>query len=778
MRVFNPRQPGFIVLKPIRAKKVHPNFMIKLRGLVAQLSGCGPHRLKPVPLVALGLVAFACFAVETRVWQHSEQADFSRGTAEHISLSSDGRLTLAPSFRELFDGGVPYLWSVVRDSKGTVYCAGGAPTGATTRVFSVSPSGKSKTFAELTGLEVHVLALDSKDRLYAAVLPDAKIYRIDASGKSEMFFDTQQKYVWAMAFDKAGNLFVATGDSGIIYKVTPDGKGAVFYRTDESHARSMIIDAAGNLIVGTEPSGLVLRITPKGEGFVLFQTAKREVTAVAEHDGVYYAASVGQRVSQAPSPVQNTPSQQPTPTPATLPQHSGITVVPSAQQPPAALPPPLAAASGGGSEFYRIEANGYAQRLWASATEIVYAISFDSHGHPLLATGNKGVIYRVDSSILSTELLTAAPTQVTGFASGPDGIMYAVTGNLGKLYAIGPDYAQTGTLESDVLDANGFNTWGKAHVKTESHGGSIQLETRSGNLSRPQKDWSEWKRVDLNPNGGQVASPPARFLQYRLTLNRGPHDETPEVSSVEIAYQEKNVAPLVHAIEVESPNYRLSSGMVLERQTLPSGSPATLVLPPIGQKRTQLPSTLDGSAGVTLQYAKGFMTARWNATDENGDALIYQVEIRGKGERNWRLLRDKLTEKQFSWDTTAFPDGEYRLRVTASDAPSNTAEGALSASLEGDPFVIDNTPPEILNSKTNGNVITFTAKDALSWIDKAEYSVDGADWKLLEPVNGVTDSQVLDYRLTLPTTSAAERVVAVRVFDEADNVVVVRFLVP
>ena len=757
--------------------------MIKLSGRVAQT--CASHGLKTVPLrpfrIALGLclLAFACLAVETRVWQHSEQADFGRGTAEHITLSSDGRLTLAPSFRELFDGGVPYLWSVVRDSKGIVYCAGGAPTGATTKVFAIPPSGKSKTLAELTGLEVHVLALDSKDRLYAAVLPDAKIYRIDASGKSEMFFDTKQKYVWAMAFDKEGNLFVATGDAGIIYKVSPAGKGEVFYRTDESHARSMIIDAAGNLVVGTEPSGLVLRITPKGESFVLFQTAKREVTSVAERDGVYYAASVGQRVSTAPAPTQIIPPPQPTPAVTGMPSHS-ITVVPSAAQPPAALPPPLPAASGGGSEFYRIEANGYAQRLWASSTEIVYAIGFDNQGRPLLATGNKGIIYRVDSITLSAELLTAAPTQVTGFASGAGGVMYAVTGNLGKLYAIGPDYAQSGTLESEVLDASGFNTWGKAHVKAEVRGGGVQLETRSGNLARPQKDWSEWKRVDLKPTGGQVASPPARFLQYRLTLNRGPHDETPEVSSIEIAYQEKNVAPLVHAIEVESPNYRLSGGVLLERQTQPSGSPPSLTLPAMGQKRAQLPqsSIEGGGGGVTLQYAKGFMTARWSAGDENGDSLIYKVEIRGKGERNWQLLRDKVTEKQISWDTTAYPDGEYALRVTASDAPSNTAEDALSSSLEGEPFVIDNTPPEILNSKTSGNVITFTAKDALSWIDKAEYSIDGGDWKRLEPVNGVTDSQVLEYRLTVPAGSAGERVVAVRVFDEADNVVVVRYLLP
>ncbi len=77
-----------------------------------------------------------------------------------------------------------------------------------------------------------------QDRVYAAVLPDAKIYRIDKTGKPQLFFDPKCKYVWAMAFDHSGNLFVATGDSGLIYRVTPDGKGSKFFDTEETHARS------------------------------------------------------------------------------------------------------------------------------------------------------------------------------------------------------------------------------------------------------------------------------------------------------------------------------------------------------------------------------------------------------------------------------------------------------------------------------------------------------------------------------------------------------------
>ena len=85
-----------------------------------------------------------------------------------------------------------------------------------------------------------------------------------------------------------------------------------------------------------------------------------------------------------------------------------------------------------------------------------------------------------------------------------------------------------------------------------------------------------------------------------------------------------------------------------------------------------------------MQLAKGWVGARWLARDPNGDPLVYTVEIRGEDETEWKPLKDKVAEKYFSWDSTAFPDGEYRLRVTASDAPSNPPAEALTARMESD----------------------------------------------------------------------------------------------
>lgn len=724
-------------------------------------------------LFLLAAVPFELLAVDTHVWEQSDQSDFSAGTPKNISIRSDGHLTLSPQFKELDSTGVPYLWAVAQDSKGALYYAGGAPTGATTKIFVLRPHGKSRVFAEVSGLEIHALAIDSQDRVYAAVVPDAKVYRIDKSGKPAIFFDPKCKYIWAMVFDHSGNLYIGTGDSGIVYRVTPQGKSSAFIRTDETHARSMIIDRSGNLIIGTEPGGLILRVTPAGKSFVLYQADKREVTAVAEHDGIIYAAAVGTRPASVTGPAPILPSN---PSPVSP---SGIAHVGNV---PPILPPAvgsLAATVSGGSDLYRIEQDGFAQRIWSSL-DIVYAIAFDRTGRPLLATGNRGIIYRIDSDQMSTELLNTPPTQVTALLDARDGVIYAATGNVGDLYAIGPGRETQGTLESDVLDVTDFAYWGKMHLTSTLHGGSISVETRSGNLNRPQNDWSSWSKVDVTELGGQVQSPPARFLQYRVTLHRSPEGESPELSAVDIAYLPRNIAPQVHEIDIAPVNYREPpSSSSLERMIMPSGAPTTLSVPAVGQKRSPpSPVPAEGPApAATLQYSKGFITVRWSASDPNGDPLVFKLEIKGKDESFWRTLKDNLQDRFYAFDSAAFPDGHYRVRVTASDAPANTPATALKASLTSDPFTIDNTPPQLLNEKTEcaGATchVSFTAKDALSWIDKAEYAIDGGEWVLFNPVNKVADSQVLDYRLEV----TGRHMVAVRVFDENDNVVVKQFAI-
>ncbi|HYL34988.1 MAG TPA: hypothetical protein VEV17_03625 [Bryobacteraceae bacterium] len=721
--------------------------------------------------LAVGAAAVAaCLAVETRFWQQGDRTDFEKGTLTHLSLRSDGRLYLAPQFPELFDSSTPYLWAIAADSKGNLYTAGGGSGSGSAKLFRIDTSGKSKTFAELEGLEIHAIALDSKDQVYAATDPDGKIYKISSDGKARVFFDPKQKYIWAMAFSSQGDLFVATGEQGEIYRVTPEGAGRLFFKTEETHARSLALDAHDNLIVGTEPSGLILRVSPSGQGFVLYQAPKREITAVAvAKSGAIYAAGTGNKTGAVPL----TPAPAQVPSPSPVPATAGNVVVLAPAAPRTAPPSPLVPASLGGSDVYRINPDGSPRKAWSNPQDIVYAITFDRDGKPILGTGNRGKIYRLDTDAISTLLLDASPTQVTGFGTGARGEIFAVTGNIGKVYRVGPGLESSGSFESEVLDAGSFAAWGRISYRGT---GTISVSTRAGNLNHPESNWSPWAALQPDPNagaicdscgGGRTVSPAARFLQYKIELSASRSAQAAEVSYVEIAYLPKNVAPVVEEIEMTPPNYRFPAASL---SLTPSNN---ITLPPLGQpRRSSALSSAELGTSVTLNYAKGHQGARWLANDEDGDSLVFKVEIRGVKESDWKLLKDGVKDKYLSWDTAAFPDGEYELRITASDAPGNPRDQALEAVLVSDPFLIDNTPPQILNLKgaVAGNKVelTWKARDARSNIDKAEYSVNGGDWLLVEPVTKLSDSPEEDYHLVIDRRPG-EQVIAVRVTDEFDN---------
>jgi hypothetical protein len=276
-----------------------------------------------------------------------------------------------------------------------------------------------------------------------------------------------------------------------------------------------------------------------------------------------------------------------------------------------------------------------------------------------------------------------------------------------------------------------------------------------------------------------VASPQARFLQWRATLN-GNGTQSPELREVDVAYMAKNLPPRIEEVEGTPMNYRSSASAVSVPTSPTPNSPSTLNLAAMGRSRPRSssapalsPSAISGSP-LMLSYQKGSVGARWLAIDDNGDSLSFKVEIKGVSEIAWKLLRDKVTDQSLSWDSTAFPDGQYLVRVTVSDAPDNPPGQGLTAMMESEPFIIDNTPPVITNltaepASTNMNV-RFHVKDALTVLAKVEYSVDGGEWMMAEPTTRLTDSAEHDYHLLVPRPGFGEILVAVRATDANDNV--------
>lgn len=705
--------------------------------------------------LSYSLFVASVFGQGTQTWQQRSYEDFSKGTAKGVALRSDGTLVPAPGFEPIFTSPSTYIWSAISQADGSIFLGAGSPA----RVYHVTPDGKSTVVFEPKELQVQALALDKDGTLYAATSPDGKVYKISRQGAeytAKEFFDPKTKYIWSLALDSQGRLYVGTGDRGEIFRVNNTGEGAVFFKSDETHIRTLAFDNTGNLIAGSDGSGLVYRISPAGDGFVLYSAPKKEITALAvDAEGNIYAAGVGEK---------HTGTNQPQP------------FIPAAPIGPLGSPPIMGAAAqiSGGSDVYMISPDGGPKRIWTTKDDIIYALTIDSQKRLLAGTGNKGRIVQIEKDGTFSDLLKASASQITAFALAPKGALYAASSNLGKVFRLNATADSEGTFESDIFDAKNFSRWGRAEVRGS---GNFLLFTRSGNVDNPDRNWSAWKRVDLSKDA-HVDSPSARFIQWKAVM---PPNGNAVLDDVTINYLSKNVAPVVEDVVVQT-GARFNPGTVmkplndtvqinLSSQQSMVGGPQPHFEPPL-----------------TAQKDKTGIAVRWAAHDDNDDDLVYSLYYKGDGESRWKLLKDNITDKLYSFDASLLPDSGYTLRVVASDAPSHTPQEALSGEKESARFEVDSTPPRIdsLAAKMSGGKlhVTFTARDTFSPIKHAEYSVDAGDWQFLEPVGQISDSLTENYDFTAaiptitPGASAAgeksevsnEHIVVVRAYDRFDNI--------
>jgi hypothetical protein len=743
--------------------------------------------------LAIALVA-ALFSVcagiataeHTRRWRQSTYEEFLKGTTHGIAVRSDGRLELAPKFSQLAEADASYLWSVKLDSKGTPYASGGSPA----KVFRLDTNGKAATAFESSELSAQAIAFDAKGFLYVGTSPDGKVYKVSASGDKSVFFDPKTKYIWDIAFGPDGTLYVATGDKGQIYAVTPDGKSELFYTSDEAHIRVIAFDGKGNVIVGTEPSGRILRLTKAegtgaANGFVLYETSKREVTALAVgQDGSIFAAAIGERQHNAAvSPAITTGT-----TTTMVTAGGSVTVVSPAQgtgqpqTPFVPFPPQIS------SGIYKIAPDGAPEELWTSRDDVVYSLGIGGDGRLLAGLGNTGALLAIDGKGIFAQLAKAGSAQITGIARNGTGKIFLCTANPGKLIALGPEYEPEGTYESRSFDTQLFSRWGRAEWwgpeeplgKTANNEASnsknprLEIFVRSGNTEDPGKEWSKWYGPYVT-SGTQIEAPSARFVQWKAVIHDGrPGDG---IEWVSIGYEPKNVAPVIDGIALQEPGVRAQAPPNL----VPAGAPtATLKFPPaqpfggavLNQAQTSNPPKFEAPPQATVQ--KGYQTVLWTAHDDNEDELKYSVFFRGEAEKEWKLLKDNLEQRFYSFDTTTLADGAYYLKIAATDAASNPPDKALKTERESERFEVDNTPPVLskIESKANGTKaeLGFTATDSGSNIERAQYSVDGGEWLFISPRTGINDGKQENYAFTVNGLKPGEHSIAVRVYDRFENV--------
>jgi streptogramin lyase len=730
-------------------------------------------------------IVLPAHAQGTHLWTQTRLDDFEKGTPQGVAISSDGHLREGPVLKEALTTPSTFVWSLAVDKKGVPYLGTGSPAA----IQRVGADGKPFTLFETRDLTVQALRFAPDGALYAATMPSGRVYKLkaDATAKQDesngtVIFDlskvpadkeeegktearpdddkdpnrkeTKTHYIWDLTFDSQGRLYIATGGPGAVYRVDPAKPvppEKPYFKSDEQHIRSLAWDAKGNLIAGSDGSGLVYRINPEGKGYVLFEAPRREITSVAVGaNGTIYAASVGDKSRNPlpPLPVQGTGMVT-----FTVVQPGSLQVANQSISAPE------------GTEIYAIQEGQAPRKLWTGKDEVVYALAARSDG--LLAlTGNRGRIFRIEDDGTYADIAHLEAQQGLSLAVEAKDI-FVGTGNTGKLYTI--DSEDKHEYASDVLDAGAFARFGRVEIEPGSSG--FDIVTRSGNVEQPVRGWSEWEPL----KDAAVASPPGRFLQWKAVLHRGGN-----LGGVGVNYLPVNSAPVIDELMVV-PGARLNpqNQANLQQQTVnitfPSANQGAAFEPPANA--SPLPAMKDKTA----------ITARWAAHDDNGDDLTFALYLRGDNENVWRLLKDGVTEKAYTFDASLLPDGGYVVKVVASDAPSHSPGEALTSAKESERFEVDTTPPVVSSLKaveenapcaqtpcSKPVLVTFEAEDAVSPIAHAEYSLDAGPWQYIEPVGGLSDSKQERYEVHIPASALAaktgEHLLTVRAYDRHDNV--------
>lgn len=690
-------------------------------------------------LLIAAFLSINIFASEPLIWSVNSRADVLKGDAHGVSIDQNGTISLAPKLTETFKTDQSYIWSSAVDGAGNIYLGSGGDG----KIFKVDATGKGVLFTDLAEMNVSAIAVGKSGEIFAATSPDGKVYRLGANGNAEVYFSPNDKYIWSLAVLADGSLAVGTGEGGRIYKVraaNASPEASLLFDTSETHIITLAADKQGNLYAGTDSNGIVMKFGADGKPFGLLDSSLREIHELAiGPDGSVYVLALGESASA--------PKTDAAATPAATPESKTVSVEkpnPATPETPVKSRYDLSAAK---SAVYRILPDGSTDVIWASPTITGFSLYAHANGSGVLVgTSDKGRIYNISNNGSETLALQTDANQISTIRTDGKALL-ATSSNQGSLYKFGPETVAEGSYDSAVLDAKGTATWGRIWWRSI---GSVTVQTRSGNTEKPDETWSGWSTALSDQKGAPIASPKARFIQWRTVLKAG----NANLSEVNLAFIARNIAPEVLSIQVLPTNVGLAANPPVQIDPnieLNGMEPATFGIPVVAVPPRKV-------------YQRGATSLQWTAEDRNGDKLLYDVLYKEIGDTDFKLLRGEMTDNFLAVDGQSLADGRYIFKVVARDSSSNPASVALSGEKVTEPIDIDNTPPTVTAGTASSGKVVFTAIDKASYLIRAEYSINGGDWKPVYADDGISDSPSETYTVDVPAASG-EYIVTLRVFD-------------
>jgi WD40 repeat protein len=770
-------------------------------------------------VILLVLIAAPALAAGTSHWVQQNESDFKTGKFHDVVATNLGDLKLSRAVRNLLDEDekVEAVYALAEAKDGTVY-VGTGPKGVLLKV----AGDKVTPVVELgDGTNITSLVVDAEGGLLIGTGgAKGEVLLIDKPGdKPHSIFDSDGVlYIWSMVQSPDGNLYIATGPNGELFELKPDGTKSTVLKTDDNNFTCLATDGKDLLYVGSDPNGLVYRVNRKTrESFVLYNTAETEIGALAlDGKGNLYVGTAQASDQPAAAPEDPGSKDKPgrpdgTPGGVPIPGENPATPVPPAGNPnpgqgdplpkagvsmpliamvvdddpgdkpapPPANPPtqPAPPGAGGnnkqngpaqpqpqpvnpagtgqppaaGNAVYKIDPDGFTTEVFRGQVLVLSIV--EQNGVLLVATGSDGRIFQINPAADETvEVARVDAKQVTCMLPTRDGRMILGLANVGGIATMGSGYASQGTYVSQVFDAVQTSKFGKIALHGSLPAGTtMTVSSRSGNLKEPSDTgWSKWSAEQTASQFVQTHSPAARFFQYRITFHSTDEKKSPVIRDADVAYLMPNLAPQIKAIRVTTAGK--------------SGDNNNSNGDPNAQQAQSPPAMPSGR----------IQTIAWDASDPNNDALVFTLYYRQGTGAPWILLKDKLKDPTYDWDTRTVADGRYQIKVVASDAAVNPVGTGKTANRVSDMVQVDNTPPVIGDFKTtvNGDSVDVTVRavDQSTTVAAIDYAVDsGQDWQAATPSDSMFDGPEAAAKFSLRHLSIGRHQITVRATDARGN---------
>ncbi len=673
-------------------------------------------------------------ATETSRWIVDTAGEFLAGRGQGVEVTPDGVLQRVADWGDKVTFEEPVVMAGAMTSDGALLVGTGHPA----RLYRVL-GGETEILTDVPAEQITAIVVREDGGVVLATIAPGVVFEW-SNGSLREVGRLAEGGIWDMAlFD--GQVVVAGGPPAALYRLADRGLER-WLELPDLHARCLEVTSE-RLLVGTSGKGLIVGVERDGGLSVLADSPFTEISDLAFGNGsVWAAALVG---DPAPSPPKSNGTKSGN-------GNGNGAEVEAEVSAGADLKLPKVNGKTATSEIIQLTPEGGLLSVHRFTREVAGSIAWDGGGL-LVGTGWEGEVWRFVSPDGGTRLSTVDAVQVVGVVGGGAALL---TQGPGGVLLRDRDTEKKGTFRSAAKQFKQPVRFGEYRVEPAASG--VRIRFRTGISAKPDATWLDWTGW-MAADGGVVGLPAARALQWEVELpfsNGG----SATVGRVEVALVEVNLPPRVKSLTVEEP------GVVYLAAPPPSGPVIEAVHPDVNGIFTVIDeqAAQNGkSAKGRKFYRAGFRTVGWAVSDPNDDPLRFVLEIEGRD--GHRIpVREQLLGTQLGIDTSAMPDGTYRFKLTASDAPGNPT-GAREASRASRWFAIDNTPPSV-GLERSGDKWVAAVTDNLSPIVRAEWSRDGETWNPLAPTDGVLDGREERFEFA---AAEGSHLVVVRVVDRQHN---------